>query len=354
MMISVSRLAKRYGEGVLVLKDVSIEVGDGEFFTLLGPSGCGKTTLLRCIAGLETAEGGAITIAGRKVLDWEAGIFVAPERRNVGMVFQSYAIWPHMTVLENVAFPARVRGLPDPRAAALAALRTVELHELQDRPATRLSGGQQQRVALARAMVGKPDVLLLDEPLSNLDAALREQMRGELRRLQKEIGLTTILVTHDQAEALSMSDRIAVMDAGRIEEVGTPEDLYLRPARAFTAGFLGDSIRIPAAPTTDSAGVAMAKTPLGLFPLPRHATQGAELALYLRPDRVRIHATRPVGRSVEATVKARRFLGSGYEYDVDAGGPPSVPIRLKTADNARYEPGALMYLEIGGEAAILL
>lgn len=353
-MISVTGLSKRYGTGLLVLKDVALDIADGEFFTLLGPSGCGKTTLLRCIAGLETAEAGAISIAGRKVLDWQAGIFVAPEHRKVGMVFQSYAIWPHMSVLENVAFPARVRGLPDPKGAALTALRAVELHELADRPATRLSGGQQQRVALARAMVGKPDVLLLDEPLSNLDAALREQMRGELRRLQKEIGLTAILVTHDQAEALSMSDRIAVMSEGRIEEVGTPEALYLRPARPFTAGFLGDSIRIAGTPASGADGRPAIATPLGLFPVPEGVASTGDLALYLRPDRVRMHPAKPAGRSVEAMVQARRFLGGGYEYDVEAGGPPPVVLRLRDNDARPIEPGTKVYLEIDEAAAIVV
>ena len=347
-MISIRNLAKRYGAGVLVLKGVSIEVERGEFFTLLGPSGCGKTTLLRCIAGLENAEQGQITIGDQLVFDGNANLLVPPERRNIGMVFQSYAIWPHMTVLENVAFPARVRRLPNPLDKAREALRIVELDHLQDRRATQLSGGQQQRVALARAIVGDPALLLLDEPLSNLDAALREQMRGELRRLQKELGITTVLVTHDQTEALSMSDRIAVINGGQIVEVGTPETLYLQPKSRFTAGFLGDS-RPLASEFQDNALV----TPLGVVPLPPQITDTEKRSVHVRPERLRIARQAAKPEAVRGRVLARRFIGAGYEYDIEIVGASSTLLQIRDASDQIYECGDLVYIDANSTAYVV-
>lgn len=339
-MIEISALSKRYGQGQPILQGVSLSIRKGEFFTLLGPSGCGKTTLLRCIAGLEHAEQGAIEIAGNRVFDAERQRYVPPEKRNIGMVFQSYAIWPHMSVLENVAFPARVRGYADALAQAREALRIVEMASFADRPASQLSGGQQQRVALARAIAGKPDVLLLDEPLSNLDAALREQMRGELRKLQVELGITTILVTHDQSEALSMSDRIAIIDSGRISEIGTPESVYRTPTSAFGASFLGDSVEIPILDRTQR----ILRTPIGLFDLPETMTTDKQIRFFLRPGQVGLRLANDQESSLR--VIARRFLGDGYEFDVDVGPTATFTLRVKLT-----EPGDLV---VGSQVALII
>ncbi|MFN8058975.1 MAG: ABC transporter ATP-binding protein [Vicinamibacterales bacterium] len=225
------------------VRGVSFSIEAGEFFTLLGPSGCGKTTTLRCVAGLEGIDGGAITLAGRTVDDRAAGVHVPPHRRPLGMVFQSYAIWPHMTVFENVAYPLRVTGrcatAGELESRVMDALRLVKMDGLARRGAPLLSGGQQQRVALARALVARPALLLLDEPLSNLDAKLREEMRAELRQLVAATGVTTLFVTHDQDEALALSDRVAVMDHGTIVQCDTPQTIYQRPAARFVAQFIG-------------------------------------------------------------------------------------------------------------------
>src|SRR4051794_2010449 len=236
--------ANRYDTHAGGVRDIDFTLPPGTFFTLLGPSGCGKTTTLRCVAGLERPDAGLITLGERVLFDGARNIAVPMNQRGIGMVFQSYAIWPHMTVFENIAFPLRVskqRRYPREEIRKLVdqALSTVGLGGYGDRPATRLSGGQQQRVALARAIVHHPQLLLLDEPLSNLDASLREEMRAELRRLQQQIGITAIYVTHDQAEALAMSDVIAVMDHGRIVQFGEPRAIYFRPESEFVASFIG-------------------------------------------------------------------------------------------------------------------
>lgn len=233
-------LRKVFGR-VAAVDDVSFDVNRGEFITLLGPSGCGKSTTLRLIAGLERPEAGEVHVADRVLSDARRGRFVAPEKRGMGMVFQSYAVWPHMTVFENVAFPLRVRHCPssEVRRRVTDVLETIGLATMADRPATLLSGGQQQRVALGRALVSDPTVLLLDEPFSNLDARLREGMRLELGQLQRRLGVTTIFVTHDQTEAMMLSDRVFVMNAGRVEQVGSPRDVYERPASRFVMDFLG-------------------------------------------------------------------------------------------------------------------
>jgi iron(III) transport system ATP-binding protein len=249
-MLSLENLTKTYpsretGQQEPALKGVSFQVDEGEFFTLLGPSGCGKTTTLQCIAGLEDPDTGVISINDKIVFDSEQGRSVAANRRGLGMVFQSYAIWPHMTVYENVSFPL-VHGVVrcpsgDVKRRTVEALEMVELGHLAERPAPLLSGGQQQRVALARALVHEPKLLLLDEPLSNLDARLRVSMRNELRKLVKRLGITTIFVTHDQIEALGMSDRIVLMEHGLIVQEGTPRDICLRPRNAFVAEFIGQN-----------------------------------------------------------------------------------------------------------------
>jgi iron(III) transport system ATP-binding protein len=238
--ISIQGVSRRFGN-VAAVDNVDLVIGNGEFVTLLGPSGCGKTTTLRMVAGLDQNDDGRISIGERVVSDAAAGLFVPPDHRNIGMVFQSYAIWPHMTVFENVAYPLRIRrkSAAEVREKVGRALQLVELGAYADRPAPLLSGGQQQRVAIARALVFEPDVLLLDEPLSNLDAKLRAQTGDEFRALQHRLGITTLYVTHDQEEAMALSDRIVVMHAGKILQSGAPEQIYRRPLHREVAAFFG-------------------------------------------------------------------------------------------------------------------
>jgi len=238
--VVLEKVSRKFGEFAAV-SDVDLRVSEGEFVTLLGPSGCGKTTTLRMVAGLEQNTGGRISLGNEIVSDAASGVFVASERRRLGMVFQSYAIWPHMTVFENVAYPLRVRRRPaaEIRDLVLRALRLVEMEAFAERPAPALSGGQQQRVAIARALVFEPKVLLLDEPLSNLDAKLRLQMGDEFRAIQRRLGMTTLYVTHDQSEAMALSDRVVVMDQGRIQQIGAPEEIYRYPVNRTVAAFFG-------------------------------------------------------------------------------------------------------------------
>ncbi len=251
--VELDNVVRRFGQ-VTAVDKVNIHMPDGAFVTLLGPSGCGKTTTLRMVAGLEQNDEGTIRIGDRVVSDAQAGIFLPPDRRDLGMVFQSYAIWPHMTVFENVAYPLRARKVAesDVTRRVREALELVEMSGFEDRPAPALSGGQQQRVAIARSLVSRPHVLLMDEPLSNLDAKLREQMRVDLRRLQQRLGITTVYVTHDQREAMELSDQVVVMHAGRVLQTGTPWDIYHQPASRRVAAFLG-SPNLLAANVTDVA-----------------------------------------------------------------------------------------------------
>ena len=284
-MIRIAGLCKKFpGNATAALDDLTLEIAKGSFFTLFGPSGCGKSTLLRCIAGLETPDTGEVSIDGRLVFSSATGTFVPPNHRQIGMVFQSYAIWPHMTVLENVAFPLEVRRRPNARTHALDALDMVGLGGFDDRYASRLSGGQQQRVALARAIVANPAVLLLDEPLSNLDAALRDQMRAELQSLHKRLGITAVYVSHDQTEALSMSDRIAVMREGRFVEIGSPLDLYNTPRSSFTAQLIGGANIIAGVAAPGPNGLTAVETPFGRLLSTGQAA--GPVQVYVRPDKL--------------------------------------------------------------------
>jgi ABC-type Fe3+/spermidine/putrescine transport system ATPase subunit len=307
--IELAGLSKHYG-AVRAVDDVSLAVGQGEFVTILGPSGSGKTTLLSLIAGLVEPTAGRIVIGGRDVTDLPAA------RRNVGLVFQSYALFPNMSVHRNVAFPLEVRGVPRAEAArrVAEALRLVRLTGLEDRRPSQLSGGQQQRVALARAIVFAPAILLLDEPLAALDRKLREEVRGELRRLQRALGVTTLLVTHDQDEALSLSDWIVVLDRGRIQQTGPPDEAYRRPANRFVADFLGAANLFEGElqQRGDTCEVALAdgeRIPVGRLP----ETAGHRVCVLLRPERIVVTAN---GDGVPATVLESVYHGQMVRYQL--------------------------------------
>jgi iron(III) transport system ATP-binding protein len=334
------------------LKGIDLTVASGEFFTLLGPSGCGKTTALRSIAGLETPNHGAIEIGGKTVFSAEQRVLIPANRRPVSMVFQSYAIWPHMTVGENVAFPLEAEKLSraERDKKVERALATVGLSAQLDRPASLLSGGQQQRVALARAIVRQSELLLLDEPLSNLDAKLREQMRFELRQIQQRLSTTAIYVTHDQDEALSMSDRIAVMRGGEVVEIGTPEQLYLAPMRRFTAEFLGQALIVPARrPVPAGPGTAV-DTDFGT--VVTTSTLPHPTSLAIRPEHVELSETR-VDRlnSWPGKIAARSFSGHLIDYVVDVAGR-SVP--AKETSRRILAPGADVWVHLPPERCMLL
>jgi iron(III) transport system ATP-binding protein len=327
-VINATNLRKVYldrSKEVSAVDGVSFTVPAGKLFTLLGPSGCGKTTTLRCIAGLETPTTGEIAIGNSVVYDANRGISVPPNKRRIGMVFQSYAIWPHMTVFQNVYYPLKSRGFsrPDARERARRALETVGLLELEDRPAPRLSGGQQQRVALARALAGNPEVLLLDEPLSNLDAKLREEMRSGIRSLQKRIQITSLYVTHDQIEALTISDQIAVMQAGKIVEIGSPRDIYIRPKTRFAANFIGMTNIIPGQIEGGGAAVVTVKVPFGEIRCGSNTVGSSNNVLVLvRPESLRLSTVAPASthNTWSGELKEKIFLGDFLDCEITCDG----------------------------------
>ncbi|HXG53246.1 MAG TPA: ABC transporter ATP-binding protein [candidate division Zixibacteria bacterium] len=325
-MISIRKLKKTFHGrrgAVDALRSIDLEVGEGEFCVLLGPSGCGKTTTLRCVAGLEKPDGGEIEISGRLVNSAERGVYVPAEKRDLGMVFQSYAIWPHMTVFQNVAFPL-TQGQKRVSKAAVGervrnALARVQLAGLEDRPATDLSGGQQQRVAMARALVTEPKILLMDEPLSNLDARLREQMRVELRKITKAIGVTTLYVTHDQAEALSLGDKVCVMHNGEILQVAPPHEIYAKPVDLFVAQFVGEMNFVKGKVT----GAAQVECPLGTLrlPLPPGVGAGYAVTLAIRPEHVRLGSDSTASvPGVCGRLTTKNYLGDSTLFEVEVNG----------------------------------
>jgi iron(III) transport system ATP-binding protein len=367
-MLTIDHLAKTYaadkggkGQGpntVFAIDDVSFEVKEGELFTLLGPSGCGKTTTLRSVAGLEKPDRGRIVV-GDRVLFSAGGngqgrtVNMPANQRGLGMVFQSYAIWPHMTVFDNVAFPLQVRkrnerpSKKEIRERVERVLETMELSEQIGRQATKLSGGQQQRLALARALVIQPPLLLLDEPLSNLDAKLRESLRFELKRLQRELGITSIYVTHDQVEALALSTHIAVMRAGKVVQLGKPREVYMDPANKFVAEFIGTSNFIPATIGQHSGTHYVVETNNGrLYIDSAHdLPPGHEVVVSIRPEAVQLSTEPQAGAANEwsGTVVTRAFLGDAVDHVVAVG---KQEVRVRTNPGISIEPGTQVYLQL--------
>ncbi|HYH91771.1 MAG TPA: ABC transporter ATP-binding protein [Candidatus Saccharimonadales bacterium] len=370
-MIRVTDLVKIYPNGsVRAVDGVSFEVEEGAFYTLLGPSGCGKTTTLRCIAGLERADGGSIDLGDVTVVSDK--VFVPTYRRDLGMVFQSYAVWPHMTVFENVAFPLRVGGERVKRETLRdrveKALTLVGLEQYTTRMATQLSGGQQQRLSLARAIVREPKVLLLDEPLSNLDAKLRERMRGELSVIQRRLGVTTLFVTHDQVEALSMSDRIAVMDSGRIAQEGSPQEIYGNPVNEFVASFIGSTnlfLGTIDGPSATDPGRVRITTEFGSLEADANPAIdiGSKVIVAIRPEDVVLHRDGGVAPTMpnrfEAKVGIGLFTGNSVEYYVDvdrtliqARSPSRHPLKRGDAVHIEFPVDALKTFVLDGEPKV--
>ncbi|WP_243696196.1 ABC transporter ATP-binding protein [Labedella phragmitis] len=332
--VSFRGVVKEYG-GHRVLHGLDLDIAAGEFVSLLGPSGCGKTTALRVLAGLESPEGGVVSIGGTDVSR------VPTNKRDLGMVFQAYSLFPHLTALENTMFGLGMRKVKktEARERAVAALELVGLQAFGDRYPAQLSGGQQQRVALARALVTEPRVLLLDEPLSALDAKVRVQLRDEIRRIQLRLAITTVFVTHDQEEALAVSDRIAVMNAGRIEQIGSPEDLYRDPATTFVADFVGLSSVVPATAAGGAVTVFGASLPM------RSRRADGEVEVLLRPENVRIATD---GRGERATVLESTFLGSlrRTRLRTDDG----VTIRMQHSADERLSFGDVVRIEVAADS----
>ena len=358
--VRVENLEKRYAtdEGAVnAVRGVSFDVEDGQFFTLLGPSGCGKSTTLRCIAGLEKADGGEIAI-GDMVVVSQSGAQVPAHQRPIGMVFQSYAIWPHMDVFDNVAFPiSRGKGkLPkaEVRERVLEALSLVRLDGLERRPAPQLSGGQQQRLALARALVRQPKALLLDEPLSNLDAKLRDDMRVELKTLTERLNITTLFVTHDQLEALTLSDKIAVMRDGEIVQLGGPKDIYDDPNSRFTAEFIGTTNLLEGTVDSIEGDAMRVETPQGalLCAALDSLAPGDRAAVAVRPANIGVSAERPdADNALEGVVETVVFLGDSHDCRVNVGG---ALIRAFVHASRSVQRGDKVYLTMSASDCRLL
>jgi ABC-type Fe3+/spermidine/putrescine transport system ATPase subunit len=319
-ILRVRGLSKSYG-GARAVDDVAFDLAAGEVLTLLGPSGCGKSTTLRMVAGLERPDAGEIWVRGRLVASAAQRMMVPPEGRNLGLVFQSYAIWPHMTVAENIAYPLKVRHMDRAAIAVRVAemIRLVQLDGLADRSTTALSGGQQQRVALARALAYEPDILLLDEPLSNLDTVLRKDMRAQLKALQGRLGTAFLYVTHDQEEAMSLSTRVAVMSGGRIEQMAPPGNVYERPASRFVQGFVGGTISFTG--VVEAGGVRVGASLIAVTP--NGAAPGATIELTVRPEDVSLQRT---GNGIAGRVSETTYFGDRIECAVQIEGTGQVVV----------------------------
>ena len=348
--LRVDGIGKRFGD-LEAVTGLALSIEEGEIFTLLGPSGCGKSTTLRMIAGLEHPDTGTISLRGETIVDAEAGRFAPPEARNLGMVFQSYAVWPHMTVFDNIAFPLRLRHRrrSETRDSVMETLDLVGLAEsAQDYP-WQLSGGMQQRVALARAIVYQPDVLLLDEPLSNLDAKLREQMRIELKELQRKLGTTFLFVTHDQSEAMALSTRMAVLNEGRVEQVGAPSEIYEHPATPFVRDFLGQSVLFPGRVENrdDELWIDLDLGTRLRLPCDGGALRGGErVTMACRAEGIRIRAgDTAADGEIPAVIEDAVHVGERMEYAVRTG---ERRLALRCFDDRRFTCGTRVNLGIGG------
>ena len=358
--IAIRDLVKHYG-ATRVVDGLNLAVQEGEFVSLLGPSGCGKTTTLRCIAGLEQPDGGTISIGSELVTDGATGLSVPPNQRRLGMVFQSYALWPHLNVAANVAYPLKVRREPAARIEARVreVLDLVGLAPLAHRAISELSGGQQQRIALARALAGRPRVLLLDEPLSNLNAALRAHMRRELRRIHQEVRTTSVYVTHDQLEAVTLSDRVVVMNGGRIQQEGSPREVFSQPANRWVAGFVGFDNFI-AATAVEVRGDRLLARPDGgdgmwvasLAPGGPRPAPGTPVTLAARGSAF-VPATTQTENLLTARVLETMFVGDTTEYALGAG-DTRLSVKLNEVAGAALVPGDLARLAIPASQLIAL
>ena len=349
--IDIEHLTKRYDgteAGSAAVDDLSLAIEAGAFVTLLGPSGCGKTTTLRLIAGYLKPDAGQISVAGR-ILSSPQSV-LPPEERGMGMVFQNYAVWPHKTVYENVVFGLKIRRVAGAEASARVArmLDLVNLSGLESRYPGELSGGQQQRVALARSLVVEPTILLLDEPLSNLDAQLRERMRTELKQLQRRTGITFVYVTHDQAEALALSDRIAVMHDGRLQQYGTPREVYRRPANRVVADFMGLVNLLPAEIRQNGAGLVVKAGPLELaLVLPAGVRAGDKVDLAIRPESIRLKSPENADEpGLRGMIEEHTYLGNLTEYVVALG---PLKLRIQAGPEVDLAPGSEALLSIDAE-----
>lgn len=357
MQVTMENLTLSYGSFTAV-RGLSLDIQDGESVVLLGESGCGKTSTMRCVAGLEVPDTGRITIGERDVFNDRKKVNIAPNRRNVGMVFQSYAVWPHLTVVENVSFSQRMRGADRATAKrkAMATLDIVGLSHLADKGASLLSGGQMQRVALARSLAMEPNVMLLDEPLSNLDARLRDDLRVELRRLQQDLGLTSIYVTHDQGEALALADRIAIMQKGRIAQLASPHEIYRSPASASIAKFLGVSNVF----AMKGGMIGRHRIQLKDHPLEVNvagpATTSGDVSVCLRPESVRVERTEPTAavNRWQGTVRVVVFQGSHLRCAVELDDGPMVEVLSHEGGDERLQHGDRVWVSVAPEHCLVL
>jgi ABC-type Fe3+/spermidine/putrescine transport system ATPase subunit len=356
--IEIKSLFKRFKK-VVAVNHVDLKVNQGEMLTLLGPSGCGKTTTLRCIAGLEKPEEGDILIDGKPMLSQG---FVQPSKRGIGMVFQNYAVWPHMKVLHNVGYGLRLQKIPRPQIREMVhqVLDLVGLGGLEERYPAQLSGGQQQRVALARALVRNPKVLLLDEPLSNLDAKLREKMRFEIKSLVKRMGITSVYVTHDQAEAMVISDRIAVMDSGNVAQLGTAEEIYKKPANRFVADFIGTMNFIPGdvVQVLKESSAAYVRTEFSERMLCKTdsvdaITPGKSVYASIRPEDVEVFTKQPQGGEnlFKGTIVHKAYLGNFLYFFVSVNG---AMIRVQAPHHVSQEEGQEIFLSLNPGKCVIL
>ena len=349
--LRLTEISKIY-DGAAAVDDLTLTVHDGEFLTLLGPSGCGKTTTLRMIAGFARPTTGELRLDGRVITSVSSRVFIPPERRRMGMVFQSYAVWPHMDVFQNVAYPLKFQRMDKAtiQERVQRALSLVKLDGLAARYPHQLSGGQQQRVALGRALVMEPEVLLLDEPLSNLDAKLREQMRGEIRDLQKRVGVTIVYVTHDQVEAITMSDRIAVMHQGRVLQIGTPQEIYELPTDRFVAGFVGTANFIDARVVGrqgDRTEFRLEDTSQTVLYQIDRPLPDEEVTIIVRPENLRLC---PAGQTgLIGVVLQRTYRGDRLDYAIQIG-DHRIQVESTIAD--LYEDGAEVGLEMRSLAVV--